>query len=506
MAMTGCVAKTPLPSEDPTPPITEPSDDGEPLAPLLHRSIEEFLVKPVRSPAPINYYVENPLEITNRSVQSDREVYISGLKDQAVQDKINDNLAALYDQIRTEGIPPYRGVRALIPEVTRMRIAQLEASVAYNYNDVLSIVVRYYKEYAVTDTRRANIVQGIETRNFDLATGNEIPLKYIFCDDVDYLSLLSDVMQSSYAGLKAAEESHGMFDWAPVPVLVAPFRGVRADQVYYLYEGDLCLVLDHRTPEFDVGFIGMDVRIRFDDFAGAVGFNRRFYDEAADLYVSEGQRAMVLPVGYFRQDAMLSEVVEYLGASHAYMVTYRMPPTVLPQVRDFVLGEFAGYLDIVNSFAGRGEGYWTLYKGIYVRHAGPFTMVVVTESINKLDKPITFLEELQWMLHSGDQSHSLQELYYCFGPAGEMLGLGDLFVPDFDYESLIRKAYDGIRGYEHMQRPPYDEVASQLQFVLQSRELDLFTPYLPTDYDHKQPIHFSIPYKDIGYNNMTIFP
>ncbi|HSL93330.1 MAG TPA: hypothetical protein VK905_01875, partial [Bacillota bacterium] len=304
LSLTGCVPKPPLPPEEPVPPDPPPVDAGDSLAPFRHGPLEEYPVKEALSPMSPRYLVENNLELVQNTVGNTRELYVSGLKDTSVQEKINANLAAMYENIRTGGIPPYRGVRMLIPEGSTLQTVDFEAAVTFNYNDVLSIVVRYYKEYLAESTRRSPVIQGIETRNFDLTTGNEIPLSYVFCDDVDYLSLLSDAMQRRHGGLKAAEESYNMYDW--VPVLVAPFRGVRADQVYYLSPGELCLVLDHRTPEFELGLNVMDVPFSFRDLQESIAISERFYDAAADLYVKQAQRALSLSIGYSREETAQS--------------------------------------------------------------------------------------------------------------------------------------------------------------------------------------------------------
>lgn len=505
LALTGCVAKVPpLPPEDPVPPEPPPVDAGDSLAPFRHGPLEEYPVKQVLSPMSPRYLAENNLEMLRSTVGNTRELHISGLKDIAVQEKINANLAAMYETIRTGGIPPYRGVRTLIPEGSTLRTVDFEAAVTFNHNDVLSIVVRYYKEYLTESTRRAPVIQGIETRNFDLTTGNEIPLSYVFCDDVDYLSLLSDAMQRRHGGLKAAEESYNMYDWG-VPVLVAPFRGVRADQVYYLSPGELCLVLDHRTPEFELSLNVMDVPFSFRALQGSIAIGERFYDAAADLYVNQGQRTLSLSIGYSRGETALSETAEHLGETYAYMVTYTIPRGAAPEVSSFIMDEFASYRAIVDSFSERGAGYWTLSKQIYVRYAGPYATVYLTENVNKLDRPVTSIQELQWLLHAGDQSYSLRNAYYCFSPDGDLLALGDLFVPGFDYVSLIRDNYDRVTAYGHIKRPPYDEIAGEIIFSLEATELVLRTPYLPTLDGYQQFIQFNIPYKGIGYENLTIF-
>lgn len=505
IAVTGCTQKVPpVVPEDPDPPQEEPAPAGDPLMPLRFGPVVEYPVKAVSYPVRINHLVENNLEFSRNMVGSTREVYVAGLKDLAVQEKINANLAELYDFVRTGGIPPYRGVRTIVPEDSKLMAFEFEAMATFNSNDVLSIVVRYYKEYSAATRRWAPIVQGIETRNFDLTTGEEIPLSYVFCDDVDYLALLNDSMQRRYVGLKATEDYYGMFDdWAPI--LVAPFRGVRADHVYYLHDGELCLVLDHRTPEFELNQFAIQAALPFSDFPGAIAITERFYDKDADLYVSRSQRTLSLPTVQNQQKSLDSEMTSYLGESHAYMVYYRIPSTVSPAVRSFVASEFAAHRSIVESFAGRGEGYWTLYKGMYTRQVGQYTMVFMTEVENRLEEPIGFIEELQWMMHMGDQSYSIRESIYCFTAEGEVIGLPDLFVPGFDYEGIIRDAYARVQGYAHVRRPAYEEIASRIAFSLESREISFLTPYLETHDGYKQSIRFSIPYKDIGYENLTIF-
>lgn len=472
--------------------------------PLRLGPVEEYPVRPVHYPVPFGYLVENSLDFTRKTVGHTREIYVSGLKDLTVQEKINANLAELYEYIRTGGVPPYRGIRTYIPEGTPQSSITFEASVTFNHNDVLSIVIHYFKEYYTSGPRQQWTVHGMETRNFDLTTGNEIPLSYVFCDDADYLALLGDAMLRGPAGLKATDEGYNMFEWTPA--LTAPFRGVRAEQVFFLNEGELCLVLDHRTPEFEVPGLGsMSVVLPLFDFPGAVAITKRFYDETADLYIRQGQRALSLPAVHTQNTNRDSEVARYLGETHAYMASYRLPWSATPRVESFVREAFSSYSDVVESFSGLGEGYWAMYRGIYVRQVGEYTMVFVTEAVNNFAEPIRFIEELQWMMHMGDSLHSLREPTYCLSPAGEVLGLADLFAPGFDYQGLIRAAYERVPDYGHVKLPDYDSIAHEITFALEARQIAFRTPHLPTRYDYTQSVRFNITYKDIGYENLTIF-
>lgn len=491
----------------PLPQEPAPAPSGARLMPLRFGPVAEFPARAVPRPAPpLSYLVENNLEFTRETVGKTVELYVFGLRNLEVQKKINSNLSDLYEFIRTGGIPPYRGVRTLVPADSTLTTVEFEATASFNYNDVLSIVVHYYKEYQVEPSGSTPLVLGTETRNFDLATGEEIPLSYVFCDDVDYISLLDGVIRARHSGLRAADESYGVSwqgDWTPA--LVMPFRGVRADQVFYLNEGQLLLVLDHRTPEFDPGFATAHVPVSFHEFPGAIAVAHRFYGANANLYLKQDQRALVLPLVTASSSAMEMQVAQHLGEAYAYVSQYSMPVSVSAAVQSFVRTEFASYRDTVASFSGRGDGYWALNKGIATGQFGQYTMVFVTEVVSRLEKPPAFVEELRWMMHQGGQDYELRESIYCFSPQGEILQLNDLFRPGFDYDTVIRYAYAHAPGYEHVQRPDYREIARQTVFSLEAREIVFRTPYLPTGYGHKESIRFTVPYKDIGYENLTIF-
>jgi hypothetical protein len=101
--------------------------------------------KAIHSPVMIPYLIRNPIEAdyTERSEEglTERTLTISGLRDQELQSSINGRLSELYQRLSQGELPPYRGIRQAVPETVTPSSASLDASLSFNYNNVISVMV-----------------------------------------------------------------------------------------------------------------------------------------------------------------------------------------------------------------------------------------------------------------------------------------------------------------------------------------------------------------------------
>ncbi len=94
-------------------------------------------------------------------------------------------------------------------------------SVTYNKNNILSISL-FFQEYI---SGRNSYIR--TTYNYDLRTGESIPLKRLFKPGVNYLSALN--------------RKAGEYLQAYSPATLSQFKGIREDQPYYLDSNSLVL-------------------------------------------------------------------------------------------------------------------------------------------------------------------------------------------------------------------------------------------------------------------------
>ena len=136
--------------------------------------------KAILSPVTIPYLVRNPIEAdyTEKSEErlTERTFTISGLRDQELQNSVNGQLSELYQRLSRGELPPYRGIRQVVPETATPSSASLDASLSFNYNNVISVMV--YSNLNLEEQGKNPIYIGqMETMNIDLNTGKEVLLK-----------------------------------------------------------------------------------------------------------------------------------------------------------------------------------------------------------------------------------------------------------------------------------------------------------------------------------------
>lgn len=75
----------------------------------------------INAPIVMNYTVNNPLNFEDIQEGDGNSfnyhyIKISGLLDKEAEQAVNDRIKAVYDELRIQDIPPYRGIKATIPE------------------------------------------------------------------------------------------------------------------------------------------------------------------------------------------------------------------------------------------------------------------------------------------------------------------------------------------------------------------------------------------------------
>jgi hypothetical protein len=462
----------------------------------------------VLSPIHISNFVLNKLsfEHFNKYQGSSSEMTFSilGLRNKEIEDLINDDLRALYQDMKERDLPPYRGIKVQIPKGSTLYANNLHAHVTFNHNNVLSILIQNNRLYSKPGSYYHLGVDIGETRNYDLNTGRQITLRDLFTDDVNHLKVIGDFVGQQLIGSTASEEDSYEWFHAEPPKLVAPFKGIGEEQIFYITGQGLNLVFDYRTPEFDTYFSTRGVNIPFQDLQGMLALTKR-YESEASLYTDDSPPVKELMQHPYEakhvrltrdekdQNVYVSASLRYSSQAHE-------------AVAAFAEAEYLGHKAKVTQLQKEADSEWAVIHRVYTESAGPFTTVTVNQEIFEVKLAPEASFDMYHFLHGREGLVASFYQSYCFDGEGQERSLGSLFVPGFDYKSAILRYYEKeLESYTWVKDTPTpEEFWQDIQFVLDTSFLRFQTR--PVDWDgHYSPFTFGMPFEDLGCENMVIF-
>jgi len=503
--------------------------------------------KNVKSPAGVKYFTKNKLTLETVNINSDGSVrtenypsgyeydqmsdsekekwdvneiffsgyymQISGLKDKAVEDIVNEKLKNLcLDNINK--IPPYRGIKAEIgenPEKSERVYSSAYEMITLNDNNVLSVTMYVSDNYksALTD-KDGNKNQGDvyfsfeETLNLDLNAGNEINIADIFCNDVDALSYVSSFVSEAIADSNGDEE---VWDVGGDLKITGPFTGISQDQKYSINSYGISLIFDYETPVFDTGYNPSFVAVPFSD---EVALTERFFDEEENIYESEKTAGRHFPYSVYdaldyeeiiNEDGTIGENEEY------YIYFYKrasspkgVPKYINERMTDFVnVPEDEIIREVKNNIpedADKNRIGCDYSFTAYASEIGPF--------VNKNYSAYKNVHEDRYDLSEAQKSYfheeiSKRETYDTRLKQNEPIKLTNIFMDDTDIESVIKQALlDSINKTienENSSRPENEEKLPVFTTGSGSNKEKLNEKYIDELYGNI--IYFSVGYDGI---------
>lgn len=206
-------------------------------------------------------------------------IKISGLKDTAVEDKINKTIKDQFDAYYndTNYVPKYVGSAA---KNVKLVCGSVEARVYANVNNILSVRVSAYyetKDYSVGYNE-------VTTFNFNLKDGSLLKLEDLFDKKSDGFEYLN-----SQVAKEVSVDNE--FDWLENGLILAGvFKGIKDDQKFLLDEttGSVVLVFDYNTPEFYIQSYSRDVYISLQGYTDYEKFMTKdslFNDDSVNYYL-----------------------------------------------------------------------------------------------------------------------------------------------------------------------------------------------------------------------------
>lgn len=443
--------------------------------------------KEIYAPIEISYVIDNPLQIENIDVsESDKHqrnyFQISGLVDKTVENTINHSIKSLFEQMLPyatgEKLPPFRGIAAVLPMDIKINDSSITVRPQFNSNNVLSVVANAYGTY-FSDR---NIYFSVsDTINFDLRTGKTFSIEAFFTDDADGLTLVNDAITEELTRSSLTSSMNG--DPYSYLNLVAPFKGISANQKFYISNSGLNVIIDHNNPEFEIGFYNQWVNIPFFSANGQIAITERFYDENSTIFTKEAVNKRFLydfkfNKGIDRDSFTKNGIQWYVSKERDEDLPNKLIEEMdhLQAVQDKKVTVIAQHSPVLS-----------VEQGFYANHIGAYY-------------------NISGYLYIGRTNDMVGEtVNYVYYEDGELVKLEELFVEGYDYLTFIRQALE--KAYKENGRSKainIEDVKKNLMFRIEDTYISFFEK-MDVSSSNQSQIIFHIPYQEFGFNNLTIF-
>lgn len=501
-------------------PDAAPDNNSDPLQPAPQPDLSNLLT--IQNPSKFETLYLNPITFTLSQqdvpgVLWQNTFQIEGLKAETIQDAINQDLTSLYAALDKAGLPPYRGIYQRIPSGTQPVSSNLFATAAFNFENLLSVAVYAEKTYAIGDA--SEYISRVETRNYDLRTGDTVPLPALFANPKTAMKRINDEVAKMLNSQHSDEEpgfENGLY-W--FPRLTAPFKGLQANQKYYLQPGGIILILDHQTPAFDTGFYPAQITLPFYLFEGELAIRARFADgPGTNPYLKTGARdqQFVQSDLFSTQQLTAGEETVENNAVRAYL-HFRYPndlPPAIQALSETTLAESRHFLQTLtpNKKLSHGEDpygeislditkigpYYTLRHSVYSN--------CLTDGVRPANSDVSDgvrpanPGERVFSIREGQSLDLMQtpSFFASYEADGRRVTLESCFAPGVDYKALLAYAYNkqaSLYGYPSVQEDQLDNVNFSIGHTgLECYFLDLGNFG-----------YMGIEYKDLGSENLAIF-
>jgi len=240
-----------------------------------------------------------------------------------------------------------------------------------------------------------------------------------------------------------------------VPRLTTPFKGLEANQKYYLQPSGIVLVFDHQTPDFDTGFYPAQITLPYNLFEGEIAIRQRFADgPETNPYLNTGARdqQFVQSDTFFSQQLIAGEETVENTNFRAFL-HYRYPKDLPPAIQALVETTLAESRQFVKSLkadenlAPSEDPYCEI--ALDITEIGPFYTLrhsvytyKLTDGVDRQSRrpaiglsPFTIRE---------DQPLDLMQnpaYFASYDADGHRISLESCFVADVDYQALVAAVY-----------------------------------------------------------------
>jgi len=472
------------------------------------------------TPDETSYFVLNPDKSRIDYIK------IDGLLDEEVEAKINETIYNTVLEAYAAKLPPYRGIRAIEFENYPTYEKNIYTYIDGNYGNILSVQIMS-DVYAMSTPAEGEswgnslTISEVIPLNFDLRTGEQIPLSDLFADNCDYKEVINGEI-SDYIfeyNIDAGDSDFDFFGMGVGPSfgLASPFKGIDDNQKYLLSEYGIQLIFDYETPEFITGLVTDDYKhysytsytLSFDDkdIAEVNGAFTRFETEES-LYENDRKEVFNMSNPYQKKDfAMYIDPAEmginydvenstgYIDVGYSMSIPENIENETLAasmnekydSCKDRIVSKANDMLDIYGKNANISVySYYNVHKyGKYIAEDDNFSAYVQDGSS----------WDMLYYENVGERAVYLEE-------TGEKLTLSDMFREGVDWKSEVVNAMKLAReGWDNIpDDATLEMIAENGDFMLQNDSITV-----SYSYDDNNGDYFYLPFEFFSDGALAIF-
>ena len=434
--------------------------------------------KSITSPVNIPFVYANPIEIVNLGDERNSKVEIRGLKNKVIENKINQEISETFERFKnyrnSENLPPFRGIYARIPAENISLDYSVYSYVTYNFNNVLSIVFTGYYTFNLKGTTEQ--VSITDSLNYDLSTGKQLTVSDLLTNDANTKQALSDPLSVL---IKKSMDSMDVIVWDRYPIdLVAPFKGIKGNQAFYLTNSGVIFIFDYRNPEFNTQFQNIQLSVNFSKLMPYIAISERFRTDKS-IYEQPIRQAEFLDLSE-NMTREKDETVLYRG------IEIYISEFISTDVPQFYIDKLPKLLPLIQEMIDENVDkfdFENAYGNINADIIGEYVSLSLYYSI--------YTDQIIY-----------QELYITYNSRGEILTLDDLFVDNFYYRDVLwAQLLDTYPGYSSYDK---ESILDSANFTIYHSGFN-FSLKIPSEDNPSGMISFYVPYSVFGMENLTLF-
>ena len=143
-----------------------------------------------------------------------------------INDEITASIMKFFNDSQQQAKDYYEG----LPEIENKFVANVDFDIKKNSDDILSIIIKYYKYAGGAHGENENVAYNIDIKN-----GKFISLKDLFKEEIDYKSIINEEIRSQIEDLiKSNEENKGVYE----------FKSISDNQKFYIQDDNLVIYFD----------------------------------------------------------------------------------------------------------------------------------------------------------------------------------------------------------------------------------------------------------------------
>jgi hypothetical protein len=467
LLLVGC-AKPVDPDPDPKP---EPNED---------ELFKDPQGNAVSSPVSIPFVYGNPIEIIENKSDKVNSFAISGLKNKVIENKINKEIADKIDlylsYINPLKLPPFRGIYAKIPADASVSEYYIYAYPTFNFNNVLSVAFHGWFRYDIKGV--PEYINVSDALNYDLTTGKHLTVSDLLTNDSDPQQVLSNPLSELIA--KSVDSPPDSWFWDRVPFeLVAPFKGIKGNQTFYISNTGFHFIFDYRNPEFSYGFSSITLQLTYNKVMPYVAITKRFVSDK-DIYESPIRQAEFLDLS----ENMMRDEEETVTYRKVDIYTSKFISADVPQ---FYIDKIPDVLSLIYAMIDENIDEYPIESAY-----GSVSADIVGEYVTL---------NMYYSIYTNQSIY--KEWSATYDADGNILTIDDLFVDGYYYRDVLwatmLETYPGSENFDK------ETILNSFNFSIQLSGLSISASLPATETSEAQMFSFYIPYSTFGMENLTLF-